>query len=200
MKFRITVLAFLGLLLPMSASAGFVFTIDNYTTTELAFSISGTFDADTIGDNPGILAIKKDWSNNLNLHTELWAGAPTITTDTLKFNGIQHNTTINTVDDPNALYADSLWLYNVGGDQAPFTAGFEVSGSIVLTGNFDPILNPWSKIELVSGFYWDPPSSQTNGDYARLEAVAVLPVSVPAMLPLFALGLAGLGWSRRKKA
>ena len=85
MKFRITVLALLAQLLPMSASASLVLTIDNYTSTELAFSISGTFDEDSIGDNPGILAIKKDWSTNINSHTELWTGTPTITTDTIEF-------------------------------------------------------------------------------------------------------------------
>ena len=192
MKIRITVLALLAQLLPMTASASLVLAIDNYTSTELAFSISGLFDADTIGDNPGILAIKRDWSNNLNTPTELWTGVPTITQN-VRFNDVQLPLNFAAVDDPTRFYADSLWFYNQGGDQDIFEAGTKVSGSIVLAGTFDPIANPGNTIQLVSGFNW---FDRPNGDYARLEAS---PVPLPAAAWLFGSVLLGLAAIARRK-
>ncbi len=53
----------------------------------MSLSISGTFDSNTIGDLPGYLAIKNDWSNNIGVHTELFASAPSITSNTITFDG-----------------------------------------------------------------------------------------------------------------
>ena len=75
------------LIIPDSTQAALTLTIDNYTTDELSFTIGGTFDADTIGDQPGWLAIKNDWSNNVGVHTELFSTEPTDTVNTITIGG-----------------------------------------------------------------------------------------------------------------
>ena len=61
----------LSLLLSSSSHAALSLSIDTYTTDELTFSISGSLDADVIGDVDIWLAVKNDWSNNIGTHTAM---------------------------------------------------------------------------------------------------------------------------------
>lgn len=195
MSIRILAMGVLFIAFSGLSEAALVLTVDSYTNDELSFSISGAFDADTIGDLPGYLAIKNDWSNNVGTHTELFSSAPTITSNTITIGG-GFFVTNTTVQNGSAPWTDNVFftLTDISGNDFtgfPFTAGMPVSGSMTLSGvgAFDPA--DAATLELVSGF-------NRGSDYARLE---FSPVPIPAALPLFVSGLLGLiGLSRRKKA
>ena len=102
------------------AYAALTLTIDNYTTDEVTFTISGTFDADTIGDSPGYLAIKNDWSNNQGVHTEWFSTLPTATLNTITIGGQVPGTTIQ--NDDTFTWADNIFFANPLGTEAPIPA------------------------------------------------------------------------------
>jgi hypothetical protein len=184
-------------LIATSANAVLMFTIDTYTTDEVSFSISGTFDADTIGIFPGYLAVKNDWSNNYGVHTEWFSSTPTITVNTIMIGGLAP-TLVQAQNSDIRGWNDDVF-FRFADNTAPFTAGTSVSGSITLSGV--GLFNPadMSTLELVSGLNFTSPISDDD-DWARLEASspsAVVPL--PGTLALLGLGLAGLGWSRRKQ-
>ena len=170
-----------------SANAALVLTIDTYTTDELSFTISGTFDADTIGNQPGLLAIKNDWSNNIGVHTELFASTISATNNSISgISGIS----INDGD----TQGDGIHFAQFGiGSTTPFTMGTAIIGSITLSGigAFDPA--DVATLQLVSGFNF------ATQDWVRLEANAVSAVPVPAAVWLMGSAIAGLfGFSRRE--
>jgi hypothetical protein len=197
MRNKITA-ALLVCLLPFlstAAQAELVLTIDNYTADELAFSISGTFDSDTSGEQPGYLAIKNDWSNNVGSHTEIWSATPTITSNTIQINGATPETGIG--NNPTLGWADALYFVNRStpwtGNGDPFEAGWAVTGSVVLSGvgAFDP--SDAATLELVSGY------KTTTRSWDRIEATAVAAVPIPAAAWLFGSGLVGLVGLRRRQ-
>ena len=170
-----------------SANAALVLTIDTYTIDELSFTISGTFDADTIGTQPGKLAIKNDWSNNLGVNTDLFASTITATNNSISgIGGISIN--------DGHTWGDGIHFGQFGlGGSAPFTMGTAINGSITLsgTGAFDPA--DAATLQLVSGF------NSATQDWTRLEANAVSAVPVPAAVWLMGSAIAGLfGFSRRE--
>ena len=165
------------------AQATLIFTVDNYTTDELSITISGSFDADTIGvPQPGLLAIKNDWSNNFGVQTELFSALPGITLNTILIGGLVPSTTAG---DGLSGWHDYVQFANPLGVNNPILAGTTVSGSLTLSGAgmFDP--SDLATLELVSGFV-------LATDWARFEASAIA-VPEPSSASLVALGLAGLG-------
>lgn len=175
------------------AQAALVLTITNYTADELSLTISGTFDSDTIGESPGYLALKNDWSNNVGVHTELFSGFPTITVNTITIGGIAPTTTRQGGPDT---WMDNIFFDNPLGTETPILAGTVVAGSLTLSGVglFDP--TDAATLELVSGF--NRPFGQD--DWARLEARAGAAVDVPepGALGILAIGLAVLARVRRR--
>jgi hypothetical protein len=183
-------------LIATSANAALVFEVDTYTADEVSFSISGTFDADTIGNFPGYLAVKNNWSNTYGVHTEWFSGTPTIDVNTILIGGLaptiaqaQNSAIRGWNDDVFFRFADNT---------APFTAGTSVSGSITLSGL--GMFNPADEatLELVSGMNYTNPISDDD-DWARFEA-RVSDVPLPAAAWLFGSALLGLGALKRKKA
>ena len=183
-------------LIGTSANAALVFEIDTYTTDEVSFSISGTFDADTIGIFPGYLAVKNDWSNNIGVHTEWFSGAPSITLNTIMIGGLAP-TLVQAQNSGIRPWNDDIF-FRFADNTAAFTAGTAVSGSITLSGVglFDPA--DMSTLELVSGLDYTSPIS-SDDDWARLEA-RVSAVPLPAAAWLFGSAIIGLGVVKRKRA
>lgn len=183
-----------------SANATLMLVIDNYTTDELSFTISGTFDADTIGGgaasaSPGYLAIKNDWSNNVGVHTELFSDAVFITSNTLTIGTHSLNHFVVTTD--SLPWADTFFS-TVSPVSTILTAGTPVSGSVTLsgTGAIDPAHA--ATLQLVST-YISATGPGSPGHWARLEANAVSAVPVPAAVWLMGSAIVGLfGFSRRK--
>ena len=155
--------AILAVLACAQADAGLVMTIDSYTADSVTISISGTFDADTIGDKPGWMAIKKDWETSPNTNTDWFAGSitvPTISSNTIAFDSVAANTTL--ASNGTGYGDDVAWRPTATADTA-IAAGTVVSGSITLsgTGMFDPA--DASSLQLVSGY------SNAGVQYQRLE-------------------------------
>lgn len=149
------------------ANASLTLTIDNYTTNEVTFTISGTFDTDTIGDSPGYLAIKNDWSNNQEVHTEWFSSTPTATLNTITIGGLVPSTIIQ--NDENT-WTDNIFFTNPLGSGVPILAGTVVAGSVTLTaaGAFNP--SDAATLELLSGFV----RPLNADDWARLEGTTVI--------------------------
>ena len=188
---------FLILLIFVSPSyAALVFSIDNYTTDELSFTISGAFDTDTIGFSPGHLAIKNDWSNNGGSHTEMFATTPLVTHNSIEIGG---STPLFYVQNGTFPWNDDIVFSNTLGVSNPFLAGTTVSGSMTLSGAgaFDPANA--STLELLSGFS-TPYAEGLGNDWSRLEASAqVAPVPLPASIWFLGAGLVWLTGKRRKQ-
>jgi hypothetical protein len=194
MKFKSLKTAVLGSILLINslanvANAGLILTIDSYTTSELKITLSGFFDADSIGDQVQWLAIKNDWSNNYGVHTELFNSMPTVVSDSVALNGVGMSQQVqNGLDE----WKDAIFW---GSSTGRFLAGDVVSGTIHLTGaagTFNPTAN--ASLQLLSGF--------DNGqrDWTRLEASAESnAVPEPSTLAIFALGMIGLASRRFKK-
>jgi hypothetical protein len=190
----------LSMLISSTSHAALVLTIDTYTTDELSLTFGGSFDLDSVGDQPGFLAIKNDWSNNFGIQTEMFSRDPVVTVNTVLIGGLLPSATY--VYNGNMNFMDSIFFGNPlnssstsGGDVA-FTAGTTVSGSLTLTGLgiFDP--TNAATLELVSGY------NDSAADWVRLEAgaTAVSPVPVPAALWLFGTALIGLvGFGKCRK-
>ena len=178
------------------AYASLVLTIDNYTSSTLAFTISGTFEDATVGSYvPGYLAIKSDWSHNIGVHTELWTGTnptPTIVSNTLTIGG---SPPLNSyLAYSGQTYGDAFYVVNPLGLNNPIVVGTAVSGSVLLSvsnGSFDPAAI--NLLQLVSGM------SNYSGkyDWARLEATATV-VPIPGEVWLLGSGLLGIVGIRRK--
>ena len=180
-----------------SSHAALQMIIDTYTADEVSFTLSGTFDADTIGIFPGYLAVKNDWSNNTGVHTDWFTSIPTISVNTVQIGGLAPTLT-EAQNSPIRPWNDNIF-FRFDDNLAPFTAGTTVSGSITLSGAgiFDPADK--ATLELVSGLNFTEPFSDDD-DWARLEATATMsPVPVPAAAWLFGSALIGLaGLARRK--
>ncbi len=171
------------------ANAGLILTIDSYTTSELKITLSGFFDANSIGDQPKWLAIKNDWSNNYGVHTELFNSAPTLVSNSMALNG--GGMSVQVVNGSDEWLDTLFWASPTGS----FLAGDVVSGTIHLTGaagTFNPIAN--ANLQLLSGF------NDTVKDWVRLEAsVESNAVPEPSTLAIFAIGMMGLASRRFKK-
>jgi len=178
-----------------SANASLVFLINTYTTDQVSFSISGTFDADTIGIFPGYLAVKNDWSNNYGVHTEWFSGTPAITVNSILIGGLAPSLTQAQNNSSNA-WNDDVFFIAVN-NALPILAGTTVSGSVTLSGV--GLFNPadLATLELVSGLNYTSPSDG-NDDWARLEASAQSVIPLPAAAWLFGSALGVMGWMRRK--
>ena len=179
-----------------SANAALVLSIDTYTTDEVSFSINGTFDADTVGNFPGYLAVKNDWSNNVGVHTEWFSALPTITVNTIMIGGLAP-TIFGAQNSDIRPWNDNVF-FRFDDNTAPITAGTTVSGSITLSrvGVFDPA--DMATLQLVSGLNFTAPFSD-NDDWARLEA-NVSPVPLPAAAWLFGSALLGLAGVARRRS
>jgi len=195
MRKLIIILAVLAcLVIPDSAQAALTLTIDNYTTNELSFSISGTFDTDSIGHSEGWLAIKNDWSNNGGIHTEMYSVDPVVTLNTIAIGGLVPTTY---VQNDNYSWTDNIFFENPLGSETPFAAGTVVSGSVTLAavGGFNPA--DAATLELVSGF--NRPFAQGVGDdWARLEATATV-IPAPGAILLGSIGVGFVSWLRRRR-
>ena len=168
----------LSFLVCAQARATLILTIDNYTLDEVSFTISGTFDADTIGNNPGYLAVKNDWSNNTGSHTEWFSSTPSISSNTILFGGVASGNTI--VQGAGDSWNDAIvFLPPNGQSTTAFLAGTEVSGSVTLTGagQFDP--TDLATLQLLSGF--------DGTDWVRHEATANVPEPSTGLLSIFGL-------------
>jgi hypothetical protein len=179
-----------------SANASLVLLINSYTTDEVSFTISGTFDANTIGIFPGYLAIKNDWSNNIGVHTEWFSGTPAITLNTILIGGVAPSLT-QAQNNASSAWNDDLFFIPPAGNTVAITAGTSVSGSVTLSGV--GLFNPadLATLELVSGLNFTSPSSNDD-DWARLEASAQSVIPIPAAVWLFGSALGVMGWMRRK--
>lgn len=195
MRKLIIILAVLAcLVIPDSAQAALTLTIDNYTTNELSFSISGTFDTDSIGHSEGWLAIKNDWSNNGGIHTEMYSVDPVVTLNTIVIGGLVPTTYVQNSTDS---WADNIFFSNPLGTETPFAAGTVVSGSVTLSavGGFNPA--DAATLELVSGFY-RPFAAGVGDDWARLEATATV-IPAPGAILLGSIGVGFVSWLRRRR-
>jgi hypothetical protein len=156
------------------ANAALTLTIDSYTTDEITFSISGTFDADTIGESPGYLAIKNNWSNNQGVNTQWFTSQPIVTSNTILIGG---SSPVTSVQDGTATWQDNVFFDNPLGTDTPIAAGTAVSGSVTLTaaGAFNPA--DAATLQLISGF------SRPIGaeDWVRLEAGGTPVTPTPAV-------------------
>lgn len=172
------------------ASAGLTLSINTLTSDQFSFSISGTFDADVIGDQRNWLAVKPNWSTNFGVNVPWMDDAIgnadigvmfTVNENSLLFNGAAPNSSSATGINE---WGDSFF-FDAGFD---ITAGTTVSGTVTVTrvGTFDDSLLD-SDFELLSGF------DNTNRDWVRMEAVA----PAPGAAALLALG--GMLAARRRR-
>lgn len=168
-----------ALLFTPKAMGALVLTIDNYTTSEVTLSISGSFDADVIGDQRQWLAVKSDWLNNKGINTEWFTSSPTITNTTVAFDG--GSAADASLDSANS-WGDSVY-WDAGID---ILAGTVVSGSVTLGGSFLPA--DQVSLDLVSGY--------SLGSWVRLEAAAV---PEPATIGTALFGMAGLALGYRRR-
>ena len=146
---RLRFLAALATLLAATpASATLVMTVDLYTTDELTITLSGTLDADTVGESAGFLAIKNDWSSNIGVHTELFSGLAFLALNTVTIGGLPAGGFVDATGDPAA---DAVVIQNPNGISNPILAGTPVAGVISLfgVGMFDP--SDLTTLQLVSG-------------------------------------------------
>jgi len=193
----------LALVFPGVAQSALVFTIDTYTISELTFTLSGTFDDDTIGNEQGWLAIKNDWSSNTGTHTDFLGLGATMVSN-IMIGGFTPLGTIITTGDIDT-FSDSIAFLQQGGSFSTIVAGTTVSGSATLSAIVGGAFNPTdaSTLELVSGFNYGPSSPLVGGDWARLEATATFVgsvVPVPAAVWLFGTALLGfVGMARKTK-
>lgn len=171
------------LLVSLNASAGLIFTVDTMTTDELSISIRGTFDADTIGNQPGYLSIINNWSNTPGIHTEIFNALPSLISNSITIGGISADAII--LND-NYSWTDAITFQNPFGLYTPILAGTEVMGSFTLKGV--NIFNTAARntLELVSGFN----ASVMGNDLTRLEASSVS-VPEPGTMGIFAMGMFG---------
>lgn len=181
-------------LVPTTAQSALILSIEEYTTDTFVFSISGTFDADTVGTPfAGFLGVKWDYEGNPGSHTDFISpdagdvGNPLYSSGSLTFNGIAQ---LPSFAPTTGTFADSIRFGNPsGGAGTPFAAGTVVSGTISVDLSGEPIsfllVDPLS-FDLVSGL---------NGGFTswnRLEASATLVSGVPEPSSFLLLGLASL--------
>jgi hypothetical protein len=164
------------------SEATLILSIDEFTATNISFTISGTLDEDTAGPQPGWFAIKNDWVNNQGVHTDWFDGNLGIIENTIKIGGTDVTETVFTgVGYESVTYGDSVYFRI---STAAVSAGTEISGNLRVTGTFvDPST---ANLQLISGF------NNTNNDWYRLEATGVVPEPASMLMLAFGGGLLGL--------
>ena len=176
------------------AFGALVLNIDEATNDLLTITISGTFDETTVGNLPGYLALKRNWTGNEGVNTEFFLSTPTIAHDVM----IDSKSPSTAISVGNFSYGDSFLFRNTdgGGNDVTgtaFAAGTTVSGTVTFTGTgiIDPTVV--GELQLVSGF--NTGNTGTSSDFARLEAVAS---PEPSSTFLLGIGALAIGLIRRR--
>ncbi|MEJ6727997.1 MAG: PEP-CTERM sorting domain-containing protein [Akkermansiaceae bacterium] len=184
-----------GVLFGSQAFGALVLNIDEATNDLLTITISGTFDETTVGNLPGYLALKRDWTGNEGVNTEFFLSTPTIALNTVMIDSTTPSTAISV---GNFSYGDSFLFRNTDGGgndvtDTAFAAGTTVSGTVTFTGTgiIDPTVV--GELQLVSGF--NTGNTGTSSDFARLEAVAS---PEPSSTFLLGIGALAIGLIRRR--
>ncbi|MEJ6829234.1 MAG: PEP-CTERM sorting domain-containing protein [Akkermansiaceae bacterium] len=184
-----------GVLFGSQAFGALVLNIDEATNDLLTITISGTFDETTVGNLPGYLALKRDWTGNEGVNTEFFLSTPTIALNTVMIDSKTPSTAISV---GNFSYGDSFLFRNTDGGgndvtDTAFAAGTTVSGTVTFTGTgiIDPTVV--GELQLVSGF--NTGNTGTSSDFARLEAVAS---PEPSSTFLLGIGALAIGLIRRR--
>ena len=175
------------------AKAALMLTVSELTSDRLSVGISGSFDADVVGDQNFWLALKADWSFHNGSNVDWIADSVgvggygfglTYLNDTVAFSGLNINR--RNIDASGQSYGDSIYW----GVNGPITAGTLVSGSLALRGPgvFKP--NGITSLQLVSGF------NNAQADFQRLEATAAVPEPSTALI----LGIGTLVAASRRRA
>ncbi|MDA9337467.1 PEP-CTERM sorting domain-containing protein [bacterium] len=179
-----------GVLFGSQAFGALVLNIDEATNDLLTITISGTFDETTVGDFPGYLALKRDWTGNEGVNTDFFLSTPTIAHTVM----IDSKTPSTAISVGNFSYGDSFLFRNTDGagndvTGTAFAAGTTVSGTVTFTGTgiIDPTVV--GELQLVSGL------NNTPFDFARLEAVAS---PEPSSTFLLGIGALAIGLIRRR--
>jgi hypothetical protein len=171
-------LLLLGALAPAACGA-LTLTINEATANSFSFTLGGTFDADTIGDQRNYLALKPDWTTNNGVNVpwinEFAPGLLTVVQDTVAISG--EDIVISSVA-TFGQYGDSVFWQT--GDT--IEAGRAVSGTFYVTGTNHFNYASLTAFQLVSGF------DNTQIDWERLEATTAVPEPSTALFGV--LGLA----------
>jgi hypothetical protein len=190
-------------------------TVDEATSDSLSFSISGTLEHDTTGDEAGYLAIKSNFSGSPGVNVD-WIVAPyAIMSSSISFLNISEGlfgSATAGVTWKSKSFGDAIYFTNGTDSSTPLKAGTEVFGSFFLygTGIFDTA--KIQNLELVTGLNYETTDSPSQ--WSRLEAEAeyynfptsfqATTAAVPEPGTIGLISLAGIGaflfWRRRKKA
>ena len=153
------------------ATADFVFTVNSISEDEFSFTINGFFDDDATGDQQNWLAVKSDWTNNLESNVD-WID------DTVGFDFLSNIPELIVVENTIAIDGFSpttivaATAFEPWGDAVYFDAGFDltagmfVAGTLTLQGK-DLFDSSATNFQLLSGF------DDIPLDWNRLEANAI---------------------------
>ena len=168
-----------AILIASKVNAQLILSIDEYTTNALTLTFSGAFDANTIGDSPGYLAVKNDWIRKAGSNTAMFSGSPIIDYNTVTIGG--SSTPSASAQNGSSPWQDNIFFVNPLGDEVSIASGTVVAGSIRLTGTgmFDP--NNVTNLCVLSGLA-RPFGPGLGDDWARLEGLEVPEPSATVLL------------------
>ena len=95
-----------------TAKATLTLSVTSFTATSITMAISGTFDANTTGQQVGWFAIKHNWSSSSHVHTEWFTNTPTVTACSIVAGSVSYTTSTVYVANSSYSFADSIYIQN----------------------------------------------------------------------------------------